>query len=99
MTARPDPFHVAVADQVLAALADVYPGPLSTPDIAIATGITLRAGRGNLVHATLTRLARDGQVAKITPPGAKPVFWRRLAAPVALPALTVCTDSERRPPS
>ena len=94
MTARPDSFHTHVANQVLAALADAYPGPLSTPDIQVATGYSPRYGQ--LVYTALTRLARDGQVEKVTRPDMKPVYWRRLAPVITLPPLTVCTDQDRR---
>jgi hypothetical protein len=94
VTARPSPFRDHVADQVMAALADAWPGPLSTPDIQAATGYRIR--HGQLVYQVLTRLAMDGQVARTSAPGVAPVFWRRLAAPVALPPMTVTTDHDRR---
>ena len=97
MSARPDPFKVHVADQVLAALAEAAPMPLSTPAIQDRTGYGVRYGQ--LVYQMLTRLAAAGEVEKITAPGVKPVYWRRLAPQVSLPPMTVCSDRDRRRPS
>ncbi len=97
MTARPDPFKVHVADQVLAALAEAAPMPLSTPALQNRTGYGPR--HGQLVYQLLTRLAAAGEVEKITTPGVKPVYWRRLAPVIALPPLTVRSDWDRRRPS
>jgi hypothetical protein len=97
MTARPDSFRVHVADQVLAALAEAAPMPLSTPALQDRTGYGMRYGQ--LVYTVLTRLAASGEVEKITTPGVKPVYWRRLAPLVALPPLTVRSDRDRRRPS
>jgi len=99
MTAGPSSFRVHVADQVLAVLAEAAPMPLSTPQIQDRTGYSLRAGYGALVYQVLTRLAAAGQVERSAAPGVKPVYWRTLAAPVALPPLTVCTDQDRGRPS
>jgi hypothetical protein len=38
-------------------------------------------------------------VEKITAPGTKPVYWRRLAPLIALPPMTVCSNPDRRRPS
>jgi hypothetical protein len=97
MTARPDPFKTHVADQVLAALAEAAPLPLSTPDIEKRT----RYGRrhSQLVYTVLTRLAASGEVEKIAAPGVRPVYWRRLAPLVNLPPMTVRSDRDRRRPS
>jgi hypothetical protein len=97
MSARPDPFKVHVADQVLAALAEAAPMPLSTPALQDRTGYGMRYGQ--LVYQMLTRLAAAGEVEKITTPGVKPVYWRRLAPQVSLPPLTVRSDRDRRRPS
>jgi hypothetical protein len=97
MTGRPDPFRTHVADQVLAALAETAPMPLSTPAVQDRTSYGVRYGQ--LVYQVLTRLAATGEVEKITPPGGKPVYWRRLAPQVSLPPMTVCTDRDRRRPS
>lgn len=95
MSARPDPFHVHVADQVLAALAGSAPRPMSTPQIQEATGYGVRYGQ--LVYQVLTRLLAAGEVEKL---GARrPVFWRRVRPLVSLPPMTVCTDRDRRRPS
>jgi hypothetical protein len=83
MTARPDPFRSHVAGQVLAALAEAAPMPLSTPDVERHTGYGRR--HGQLVYIVLTRLAASGDVEKIATPGVKPVYWRRLAPHVSLP--------------
>jgi len=91
------PFRVHVADQVLAALAEAAPMPLSTPAIQDRTGYGVRYGQ--LVYQLLTRLAAAGEVEKISTPGVKPVYWRRLAPQICLPPLTVCTDRDRRRPS
>ena len=96
MTARPDPFRTHVADQVLAALAEAGT-PMSTPAIQYETGYGVRYGQ--LVYTVLTRLAASGEVEKITPPGGKPVYWRRLRPVISLPPVTVCTDRDRRRPS
>ena len=96
MTARPDPFRTHVTDQVLAALAEAGT-PMSTPAIQYETGYGARYGQ--LVYTALTRLAASGDVEKITPPGGKPVYWRRLRAVISLPPVTVCTDRDRRRPS
>ena len=97
MTARPDPFRTHVADQVLAALAETAPMPLSTPAVQDRTSYGVRYGQ--LVYQVLTRLAAAGEVEKITPPCGKPVYWRRVRPPVSLPPVTVCTDRDRRRPS
>jgi len=91
MSARPDSFHVHVADQVLAAMADADPAPLSTPAIQDRTGYGMRYGQ--LVYQVLTRLTAAGQVEKITAPGVKPVYWRRLAPLISLPPMTVRPES------
>ncbi len=97
MSARPDPFKVHVADQVLAALAETAPLPLSTPAVQDRTGYGMRYGQ--LVYTVLTRLAAAGEVEKIATPGVKPVYWRRLAPVISLPPLTVRSDRDRRRPS
>jgi hypothetical protein len=95
MRARPSPFRVHVADQVLAALAGSAPRPMSTPQIQEATGYGPRYGQ--LVYQVLTCLLAAGEVEKL---GArKPVFWRRLTPLVSLPPMTVCSDWDRRRPS
>jgi len=95
MTARPDPFRIHVADQVLAALAGSAPRPMSTPQIQEATGYGARYGQ--LVYQVLTRLLAAGEVEKL---GARrPVFWRRLTPQVSLPPMTVRSDRDRRRPS
>lgn len=95
MSARPDPFHLHVADQVLAALADADPMPLSTPQLQERTGYGTRYGQ--LVYQVLTRLAKSGQVERSAAPGVKPVYWRTLATseidPASLPPLTVRPES------
>lgn len=88
------PFRVHVADQILAALGDSAPMPLSTPAIQVRTGYGPRYGQ--LVYQLLTRLAASGEIEKISTPGVKPVYWRRLAPQICLPPLTVCTDRDRR---
>lgn len=70
MTARRDPFRTHVADQVLAALAETAPMPLSTPAVQDRTSYGVRYGQ--LVYQVLTRLAAAGEVEKITPPAASP---------------------------
>ena len=97
MTARLDPFKTHVADQVLAALAEAAPMPLSTPVLQDRTGYGPR--HGQLVYTVLTRLAASGEVEKITTPGVKPVYWRRLAPLVSLPPMAVRSDQGRRRPS
>ncbi len=97
MTAPLDPFKVHVADQVLAALAEAAPMPLSTPALQDRTGYGPR--HGQLVYVVLTQLAKAGEVEKITTPGVKPVFWRRLGPQVSLPSVTVRSDRDRRRPS
>jgi hypothetical protein len=97
MTARSDPFRLHVADQVLAALAEAAPMPVSTPDVERRTGYGRR--HGQLVYTVLTRLATAGDVEKIATPGVKPVYWRRLAPQVSLPPMTVRSDHDRRRPS
>jgi hypothetical protein len=94
MTAPLSPFKVHVADQVLAALAEAAPMPLSTPALQDRTGYGPR--HGQLVYQLLTRLAAAGEVEKITTPGVRPVYWRRLAPLISLPAVTVCSDRDRR---
>ena len=97
MTARLDPFKVHVADQVLAALAEAAPLPLSTPALQDRTGYGPRFGQ--LVYTVLTRLAAAGEVEKLATPGVRPVYWRRLAPLVSLPPMTVRSDRGRRRPS
>ena len=94
MTARPDPFKMHVADQVLAALAEMTPMPLSTPAIEVRTGYGRRYGQ--LVYTVLPRLVAAGEVEKITTPGVKPVYWRRLTPLISLPPMTVTTERDRR---
>jgi hypothetical protein len=86
VTARTDPFKVHVAGQVLAALAEAAPLPLSTPAVEDRTGYGRR--HGQLVYTVLTQLARAGQVEKLSAPGVKPVYWRRLTPLVSLPPMT-----------
>jgi len=64
-------FRVHVADQILAALTEAAPLPLSTGAIQDRTGY----GHG-LIYQMLTRLASAGEVEKVTPQGIKPCFWR-----------------------
>ena len=97
MTAPLNAFRTHVADQVLAALAEAAPIPLSTPAIQERTGYGIR--HGQLIYQALTRLAASGEVEKASAAGARPVFWRRLAPLVSLPPMTVCSDPDRRPPS
>jgi hypothetical protein len=97
MTARPDPFKTHVADQVLAALAEAAPVPLSTPALQDRTGYGLR--HGQLVYTVLTRLAGAGEVEKLSTPGVKPVYWRRTAPVISLPPLRVSSARDRRRPS
>jgi hypothetical protein len=97
VTARPDPFKTHVADQVLAALAEAAPLTLSTPAIEQRTGYGRR--HGQLVYLVLTRLAACGEAEKLSAPGVKPVYWRRLTLLVSLPPMTVRSDRDRRRPS
>jgi hypothetical protein len=100
MSARPDSFHIHVADQIMAALSDAAPMPLSTPQIQEATGYGMR--HGQLTYQALTRLTAAGQVERSTAPGIKPVYWRTLATseidPASLPPLTVRSDHGRKRP-
>jgi hypothetical protein len=96
MTARPDPFRTHVADQVLAALAEAGT-PMSSPAIQDETNYGMRYGQ--LIYNVLTRLAKAGEVQKISAPGVKPVYWRRLTPLVSLPPMTICSDRDRRRPS
>jgi hypothetical protein len=97
MTAPLSPFKVHVADQILAALAEAAPMPLSTPVLQDRTGYCPR--HGQLVYQLLTRMASAGEVEKITTPGVKPVYWRRLAPVISLRPVTVRSDHDRRRPS
>jgi len=97
MTARQHPFKTHVADQVLAALAEAAPLPMSTPDVERRTGYGRR--HGQLVYIVLTQLAKAGDVEKLATPGVKPVYWRRLAPLVSLPPMTVRSDRGRKRPS
>lgn len=90
MTARPDPFRTHVADQVLAALAEAAPAPMPTPAVQYETGYGARYGQ--LVYIVLTQLARAGKVAKASPPGVSPCYWRRLAPVINLPRMSVRSD-------
>jgi hypothetical protein len=92
VSARPGPFKVHVTDQILAALAE-SDLPLPTPAIEDRTGYGRR--HGQLVYTLLTQLARRGEVEKITAPGTKPVYWRRLTAAVSLPP--VITEAPGEP--
>lgn len=96
MSAPLAPFKVHVADQVMAALAESAPMPLSTPALQGRTGYGPR--HGQLVYQMLTRLAACGEVEKISTSGVKPVYWRRLAPVTSLPPVTVRTDHDRRRP-
>jgi hypothetical protein len=96
VTARPDPFRTHVADQVLAALAEAGT-PLPTPALQERTGYGPRYGQ--LVYQVLTRLAADGEVEKVSAPGTRPVYWRRLVPVICLPPPVICTDRDRRRPS
>ena len=93
MTARSDPFKTHVVDQVLAALAE-SPAPMSTPAIQYETGYGARYGQ--LVYLVLIQLAKAGQVEKITAPGTKPVYWRRILPVISLPPTTFCGDRDRK---
>jgi hypothetical protein len=70
---------------------------MSTPAIQYETGYGMRYGQ--LVYNVLTQLAKAGEVAKISAPGVKPVYWRRIAPLVPLPPVTVRSDRGRRRPS
>ena len=94
MSAPLNTFKVHVTDQVLAALAEAAPMPLSTPQIQDRTGYGVRYGQ--LVYTVLTRLEATREVARATPPGVRPVCWRRLAPQICLPPLIVCSDRDRR---
>ena len=96
MSAQLSAFRVHVTDQVLAALAEAAPMPLSTPQIQDRTGYGMRYGQ--LVYQLLTRLAAAGEVEKVTA-RAKPCYWRTLATQVSPPPMTVCSDRDRRRPS
>ncbi len=96
MSAPLSPFRIHVTDQILAALADAAPMPLSTPQIQDRTGYGLRYGQ--LVYQLLTRLAAAGEVEKVTA-RTRPCYWRTLATQVSLPPMTVCSDRGRRRPS
>jgi len=74
------PFRVHVTDQILAALAEAAPLPLSTPAIEDRTGYGRRYGQ--LVYQTLIRLTSAGEAERVTPPGTKPCYWRH-AQPTA----------------
>jgi hypothetical protein len=89
-----NPFRVHVADQVLAALAEVAPVPLSTPQVQERTGYGMRYG--HLVYQVLVRLAAAGQVERSALPGVKPVYWRTMAPVTSVPPLTVCAEQDRR---
>jgi len=67
--------------------------PLSTPALQERTGYGMRYGQ--LVYQVLTRLAAAGEVEKISTPGVKPVYWRRLAPQICLSPLTITTDHDR----
>jgi hypothetical protein len=97
VSARPDPFRTHVADQVLAALAEAAPMPLSTSQVQERTGYGVR--HGQLAYQLLVRLHKAGQVERSAAPDTRPVYWRSLAPVICLPPLTVCTDPDRRPPS
>jgi hypothetical protein len=92
-----NPFKTHVADQVLAALAEAAPASLSTPALQDRTGYGVRYGQ--LVYQVLTRLAAEGEVEKVSAPGTRPVYWRRLAPVICLPPPVICTDRDRRRPS
>jgi hypothetical protein len=94
VSARPDPFRVHVADQIMAALAEAAPMPLSTPQVQERTGYGMRYGQ--LAYTVLTRLHKAGQVERSAAPGVKPVYWRSLAPVISVPPLNVCTDQDRR---
>jgi hypothetical protein len=76
-------FRTHVADQLLAALA-TSELPLTTPELQKLTGYDGRFGP--LAYQVLTRLARSGDVERMTPMGIKPVCWRRTAPVLAIPA-------------
>jgi hypothetical protein len=96
VTAPLNTFRTHVADQVLAALAEAGTS-LSTPALQERTGYGPRYGQ--LVYQVLTRLAADGEVEKVSAPGTRPVYWRRLGLVICLPPLVICTDRDRRRPS
>ena len=64
-------FRVHVADQILAALTEAAPLPLSTVTVQDRTGCSR-----DVVYQVLTRLASAGQVERVTPRGINPCFWR-----------------------
>jgi hypothetical protein len=93
VTGRLSPRNVAITDQILAALADQGGLPISTPGLwrkispyrprserlaAIADG---RFVPGGVPYSDtwrlLNRLARLGEVEKITVPEMRPCYWRR----------------------
>lgn len=64
-------FRVHVADQILAALTEAAPLPLSTVAVQDRTGY----GR-DVVYQVLTRLTSAGHAERVTPRGINPCFWR-----------------------
>ena len=77
------PRSVHVTDQILAVLAGEYPLPVPTREVEERTGYGIRYGQ--LTYRLLQRLARRGEVEKITVPDMKSRYWR-LAAPGTDPA-------------
>lgn len=76
-------FRTHVADQLLAALGE-SDLPLTTPELQKLTGYGPQFGP--LAYQVLTRLAKLGDVERMTPMGQKPAYWRRTAPVPAIPA-------------
>jgi hypothetical protein len=93
MSARPTPFGVHVADQVLAALGGPDSAPLPTRAIEERTGYGTRYGQ--LVYRILNQLAAAGAVEKINS-RRKPVYWRRLTPLPPVPVITVTQPGRKR---
>ena len=68
------PRSVHVTDQILAVLAEEWPLPVPTGVIEARTGYGVRYGQ--LTYRLLQRLARRGEVEKITVPDMRSRYWR-----------------------
>lgn len=68
------PLSVAVTGQILAVLATEYPLPVSTREVEKRTGYGARYGQ--LTYLMLQRLARRGEVEKVTLPEMRCRYWR-----------------------
>jgi hypothetical protein len=87
MGRRRSPRTVALADQVLAALRDAWPRPLTTKDLCNQLGYNFYSDLGQRVYRVLGHLTDHtgggGSVVRASAGGGRETCWRLADAPAA----------------